>query len=42
MQAAVELQKLKESMAESPLEPAMPEAKEKRSIEAEGTLTKKI
>ena len=42
LQAAVELQKLKESMAELPPEPAMPEAKEKRSIEVEGTLTKKI
>lgn len=42
LQAAIKLQKLKEAMAESPSEPAMPEAKEKRSIEAEGTLTKKI
>ena len=42
MQVEVELQKLKESMAESPPEPAMPDAKEKRSIKAEGTVTKKI
>jgi hypothetical protein len=42
LQATVKLQKLNDAMGESPPELAIPEAKEKRSIEAEGTLTKKI